>query len=276
MSSPFGGDRPGGQGGGNEPTNEWRPVEGQAWSESPEVFDDEPWAASSRAGNPYSGGGPGGAGGTGGFPGGPGGYPGGPAGPAGPGGPGGYPGGPGVYPGGYPGAPGVHPGGYPGEPAGPPPQNRGGGGKIALIVILALLLIVGGGALGYFLMSGGSDADSTGSAAQSTVAQAQPETTTTARGRAEGWSAPASWNKCGGSGDPGDLNLYYSGTGVTSCEFAQSVRNEFVRHYNSTDRLEGTINAYSPVTGRSYDMSCTDDGDVVTCRGGNNAVVHIV
>ena len=82
MSSPFGGDRPGGQGGGNEPTNEWRPVEGQAWSESPEVFDDEPWAASSRAGNPYSGGGPGGAGGTGGFPGGPGGYPGGPAGPA--------------------------------------------------------------------------------------------------------------------------------------------------------------------------------------------------
>lgn len=263
MSSPFGGDRPGGQGGGSEPTNEWRPVEGQAWSESPEMFDDDPWAGSSRAGNPYSGGGPGW----------PGGFPGGPAGPDRSGG---YPGGPGVYPGGYPGAPGGYPGVYPGGPSGPPPQNRGGGGKIALIVILALLLIVGGGALGYFLMSGGSDADSAASAAQSTVAQTQPETTTTARGRAEGWSAPASWNKCGGSGDPGDLNLYYSGTGVTSCEFAQSVRNEFVRHYNSTDRLEGTINAYSPVTGRSYDMSCTDDGDVVTCRGGNNAVVHIV
>ena len=33
------------------------------------------------------------------------------------------------------------------------------------------------------------------------------------------------------------------------------------------------IDAYSPVTGKTYTMSCIRNGQVVTCRGGNEAVV---
>jgi len=35
-----------------------------------------------------------------------------------------------------------------------------------------------------------------------------------------------------------------------------------------------TLNAFSPVTDQSYLMSCTGE-HVVTCRGGNSAVVYI-
>ena len=87
MSSPFHDNRPGGRGGGNDPTDQWQPVDGDAWSNSPGMYDD-PWHTAST-GNPYTGGGPGG----------PGGYPGGPGGPGGPGATGGpgAPGGPGGF-----------------------------------------------------------------------------------------------------------------------------------------------------------------------------------
>lgn len=262
MSSPFDDNRPGGRGGGNDPTDQWQPVDGDAWSNSPGMYDDDPWHTAST-GNPYTGGGPGG----------PGGYPGGPGGPAGyPGGPGGYAGGPGG-PGGYPGGP----GGYPGGPGGyqQPPKQGGNGGKIAAIVVVMVLIIVAGGALGYFLMSG-DDSDSSAESQPTAAPEQQPTETTTTSARAEGWSAPSHWSKCGGSGEPGDLNLYYAGTSSTSCPFTKAVRDSLVEYYMDTGELDGDIRAYSPVTGKNYTMACSDDGDVVTCTGGNNAVVHVV
>lgn len=272
MSSPFDDNRPGGRGGGNEPTDQWRPVDGEAWSNVGDTGSENPWStAGGGAGgyandNPFQGGG---------YQGGPGGYPG------GPGGQGGYSGGAGGYPGGqggYPGGPGGYPGQYPPTGGASAAGGGRGGGKVALIIVVLLLIVAAGGALGYFLLSGSGDEGGSGGAMQPTAAPAQtePAETTTTRGRAEDFEAPSSWTKCGGSGDPGDLNLYYSGTSVTSCPFATAVRNAFVEHYRDTDRLDGTISAYSPVTGQTYSMSCTDDGDYVTCRGGNDAVVHIV
>lgn len=53
----------------------------------------------------------------------------------------------------------------------------------------------------------------------------------------------------------------------TSCSFAGSVRDEFNRSG------PGTIDAYSPATGRAYTMSCTATSPHV-CTGGNNASVY--
>lgn len=63
------------------------------------------------------------------------------------------------------------------------------------------------------------------------------------------------------------------GNGVTSCPFAQVVRDEYLR----SGPMGGAraVVAYSPVTGISYTMVCTPEGAIVTCRGGNDAVVNI-
>lgn len=234
--------------GQNPETQAWQPVSGEAWSENPGPFGEGPFGSS----NPYPGTGldaP----------------------------DGGYDWGAG--PAGGPWQPG---------PGGPPPGPNGGGGPqrkggngclIAIVSVIAVLVVLVGGLLGFFYLSSGSDDDSGQSTAANrptTTERTQTVETTTEKGRAKNFTAPSSWNKCGGSGAPGNLNLYYAGTSVTSCPFAGAVRDAVVDHYRSTNSLSGTVRAYSPVTGKNYTMSCTDEGDYVTCRGGNNAVVHIV
>ena len=56
---------------------------------------------------------------------------------------------------------------------------------------------------------------------------------------------------------------------VTSCPFARAVRDE----YQSTNGAS-VIEVFSPVTQRSYTMSCSG-GVPTVCRGGNGAVVSI-
>ena len=73
----------------------------------------------------------------------------------------------------------------------------------------------------------------------------------------------------------GNFDNVYTGSSVTSQEFAQQVRVAFVDYHLATGQTAGTITAYSPVTGLSYSMNCSDNGDYVTCTGGNNAVVYI-
>lgn len=78
------------------------------------------------------------------------------------------------------------------------------------------------------------------------------------------------------TGEPdGDFNNVYTGSSVTSVEFARYVRSAFADFYYNTGQTSGTITAYSPVTGLNYTMNCTDNGSYVTCTGGNNAVVYI-
>ena len=179
MSSPFDDNRPGGRGGGNEPTDQWRPVDGEAWSNVGDTGSENPWStAGGGAGgyandNPFQGGG---------YQGGPGGYPG------GPGGQGGYPGGAGGYPGGqggYPGGPGGYPGQYPPTGGASAAGGGRGGGKVALIIVVLLLIVAAGGALGYFLLSDrGDDSGSTGLPVGAPTESPAEETTT--RARAEG------------------------------------------------------------------------------------------
>jgi hypothetical protein len=54
----------------------------------------------------------------------------------------------------------------------------------------------------------------------------------------------------------------------TSCPFAVNVRSAYERNG------PGTVTVYSPVTNRTYYMSCSDTGARVTCTGANNASVY--
>ncbi|WP_280763345.1 serine/threonine protein kinase [Prescottella agglutinans] len=62
------------------------------------------------------------------------------------------------------------------------------------------------------------------------------------------------------------------GSSVTSCEFAEEVRSAYLRQPVRNGTV--TISAFSPVTGRSYAMTCSGNA-VVTCTGGNDAVVYV-
>lgn len=59
----------------------------------------------------------------------------------------------------------------------------------------------------------------------------------------------------------------------TSCEFASNVRAAWF----SAPFVEGEIQAFSPVTHQTYTMACVQARNgVITCRGGNNAVVSFL
>ena len=74
----------------------------------------------------------------------------------------------------------------------------------------------------------------------------------------------------------GNLNNVYVMGGRTTAPFAKNVRDAFVRNYLSTGELNASLkDVYSPTTHRMYDMDCVDNGQLVRCDGGNNAIVII-
>jgi hypothetical protein len=74
------------------------------------------------------------------------------------------------------------------------------------------------------------------------------------------------------SGGGYELSNSAVGSSRTSCAFAEVVRSA----YATQTRRGGTVvvNAYSPVTQETYRMTCTGIG-VVTCKGGDDAVVYL-
>ncbi|AYF73933.1 serine/threonine protein kinase [Nocardia yunnanensis] len=61
----------------------------------------------------------------------------------------------------------------------------------------------------------------------------------------------------------------------TSCPFAEEVRRAYADATSGRPGATVTVNAVSPVTGRSYTMNCTAAGKLVSCVGGENAVVYV-
>jgi hypothetical protein len=68
------------------------------------------------------------------------------------------------------------------------------------------------------------------------------------------------------------FNNSAAGSDVTSCQFAESVRGQYVQQ--SARGTTVTVNVFSPVTNQTYMMTCSG-GHIVKCTGGNNAVVYI-
>lgn len=172
----------------------------------------------------------------------------------------------------------------------PPPHGYGApprqGMSAAAIVAITLLAVVLVGALvaAAFFLSPRFVGGSTDAAATSTVsvtATVSPEP-----GGADGSgvnsaptvrpAVPAPAGRPAGAyecwGGPGQYASVAVGSSVTSCEFASSVWGEYIGAGGSGQAM--TVTAYSPVTGTTYTMTCSG-GAVITCTGGNNAVVHI-
>lgn len=64
------------------------------------------------------------------------------------------------------------------------------------------------------------------------------------------------------------------GDDVTSCPFAEDVRRAYAAGGPPSDQPRQVV-AFSPVTGESYTMTCTASPGLVTCTGGNGALVYV-
>lgn len=69
------------------------------------------------------------------------------------------------------------------------------------------------------------------------------------------------------------VNLYKSGD--TSDEFANAVHQKYLEEYAKPPTDVHTVTAKSPVTGKTYEMKCKDEGSYVHCQGGVGAHVYI-
>ncbi|BAU96845.1 hypothetical protein N24_2583 [Corynebacterium suranareeae] len=192
-----------------------------------------------------------------------------------------------------------------GSPTQVPAKHPRNSSIIGLILILIAIIVLAGILL---INSLSSSSDDSSDAAESSVASDTPSVTPSDTSEAEDsagsaesaeqpteTTAPSATQAAGNrpaqpslpadaspanaaaqaNTDAGDLNNVYTGSASTSTEFAQAVRDAFVNHYLETDELSGQVTATSPVTGGNYTMNCTDNGEYVTCTGGNNAVVYI-
>ncbi len=84
-------------------------------------------------------------------------------------------------------------------------------------------------------------------------------------------SPPAGATHCAGGANAGRRAA--TGNDVTSCEFALNVRDAWVA--SGSDGSSPTkLQVNSPVTKKNYTMTCSGD-PLVTCRGGNGALVYL-
>lgn len=167
--------------------------------------------------------------------------------------------------------------------------------SVAVPVVLGVLgaaVLAGIGVVGWQVFGSSSNNDhpatATGPAAPAVTAQ-QPATSsapaTTAAPTTTGTPAnlPVGATPCSQtSTTQGSFAKTATGSSVTSCGFAEAVRKAYAQAAEShgatsaaTAEASTSIIAVSPVTGRSYPMTCTSSGKVVTCTGGDNAVVYV-
>ena len=163
------------------------------------------------------------------------------------------------------------------------PAPRSGAGVIvgvaalALLVIAALVVVIvvrsgdddGGGTpvAGEEMVTETSTAVPGSGEMERTETTAPTAVTTTTRA-----SAPSGLvEECVDEGGA-DLPRAGRGTVETSCPFAIAVREAYLDTARPGD--PASVQALSPVTGQTYTMGC-QGGEVVTCRGGNNAVVYL-
>ncbi len=168
--------------------------------------------------------------------------------------------------------------------------------SVAVPLVLGFLgaaVIAGIGVVGWQVFGSSSSTDrpaTTAAAATAGPRSAAPvarptttgaPTTTTTTGSAA--ALPVGASSCPQtSSSESTFGKTATGSSVTSCGFAEAVRQayaETAESHGATSAASADANtsiiAVSPVTGRSYPMTCTSSGKVVTCTGGDNAVVYV-
>jgi serine/threonine-protein kinase len=167
------------------------------------------------------------------------------------------------------------------------------GRSIALPIMVAVLAIVAltvGGAIAWQSFGSGEvEPASAAALSEAPAPAARPSTqapSRTSSSPATSTSAkttpvtlPPGAKPCGqGQAASGTFTQSATGTPVTSCAFAEAVRSAYAANgaaQNATRDAPRTVVATSPVTGRSYTMTCLPEGPLVTCSGGENAVVYV-
>lgn len=161
----------------------------------------------------------------------------------------------------------------------PPPKETGG-----LWIVVAVLVAVAMILFGVFAWltargdasppagsgiaapsSGAIDGSASGAGPGSTSAGGQEPGVTTLPAGAQ--TCPATVSSTSG------LRGSAVGSTATSCPFAEEVRLAYTR--GGSDRNSRTVVASSPVTGKRYEMNCVSSAQLVTCAGGENAVVYL-
>ncbi|MFQ6327881.1 protein kinase domain-containing protein [Nocardia sp. CWNU-33] len=173
------------------------------------------------------------------------------------------------------------------DPYFPPPQRRSIVTPI-LIGVLAVVVLSVGGVVGWQLLgSSDSGTSATGVEAGASVAPttrnsstpstSTAPTTTSAPTSSTPVALPESARPCSAGGPGrGAFTRVAAGSQVTSCEFAEEVRRAYAESATANvSRAPRSVVATSPVTGRTYTMNCVAEGQVVTCSGGENAVVYV-
>ncbi|MFC9998080.1 protein kinase [Nocardia sp. NPDC127526] len=163
-----------------------------------------------------------------------------------------------------------------------PPPRRSSRTSIAVpmaIGVLVIAIAAIAGAVGWQVLDrSGSESPKTTVAQDDpniTVPLTQPPTTTTS-------AAPTTVQLPAGATPCAKVYSALSGyttsaigNGVTSCPFAEEVRRAYADATAGRPGTATSVVAVSPVTNRSYTMSCTATGKLVTCTGGENAVVYV-
>ncbi|WP_415973592.1 hypothetical protein [Rhodococcus sp. 077-4] len=174
----------------------------------------------------------------------------------------------------YPRPPVFATGGMPGRPPQPPKKRGGMWIVVAVLVVVAVIL---GGVFAWLILrdNGNPAVASAGAAPSSAIAvegaapdpssMGSPQTAATLPAGAQ--TCPATVASSSG------LRGSAVGSAVTSCPFAEEVRLAYTR--SGSDRNSRTVVASSPVTGKRYEMNCVSSTQLVTCTGGENAVVYL-
>ncbi len=157
------------------------------------------------------------------------------------------------------------------------PILAGAGGfvLVALIVLLAVDFLGSGDESQTAADNSGATTTAARSSVPATSAPTRSSTTTaTTTTQAD---LPSGATPCTtASAGSGPYGSSAAGTAVTSCEFAEAVRQAYLDPgVVSAEGEPVSVEATSPVTGQSYTLQCVAANDVVTCRGGNNAVVYL-
>ncbi|MEU0539369.1 serine/threonine-protein kinase [Nocardia sp. NPDC005978] len=168
------------------------------------------------------------------------------------------------------------------DPA-PPPAYRPRRRSVAVPAAIGVLVVAVAaiaGAVGWQVLDSSRDEDSPTTAASEgpgyTTSQSQPRTTATTAPTTTAAQLPAGATPCPVVYPV--LNGYTGsaiGSTVTSCPFAEEVRRVYADSTSGRPGSASSVVAVSPVTNRAYTMNCTATGKLVTCIGGENAVVYV-
>ncbi|MFI7666626.1 protein kinase [Nocardia sp. NPDC049526] len=175
---------------------------------------------------------------------------------------------------------------YTQDPAADPYQRDRSVMLPIMVTVFVIVVLAVGGAIGWQVLGSGKSGDSNvqaGAQVTTTAAIGTAGGSTTSRSTSTTKAAPTSVTLPAGAtnctnGQPvaGSFTQSATGSSVTSCGFAEAVRKAYAESAaTNVSRSSRSVVAASPVTGRTYTMNCVADGQLVTCTGGENAVVYV-